>query len=646
MNVQQQIMIGRTEDHGAVRLRTAASTAGLTPEELHAHEELCGGWSDFVPGRFERSLVHVPLPAPDGTAIEAHVVARVRSVELDGGPGVSIHLVRTGPAAFAALGDDPYRLVRTGHLLDRWTPDTAWPEIDVDAIGEDRERGLRAVIPEQYPVLEALLRHALADGPFVLDGDHDDAAIEDLFEHVLHLLPRSFRQRTSFASFVPGPDTDFDIAARRREGSTFRASLRALLTDAPPALDSAHDAYVQGLFEDLRDGAWGRAGARIESFDAEPVVEPDIGDAGVAEAEADAVESAVVEPAIAEPDIAPPAAVEPAGAESDAPEPGVDAPEPGADAPEPTIRFAESGPVTPVAADEVTVVGSETADPAPEPATTTEVEGWGEVELDDESPSSGIPSGVRIGGILLVVLGLGAGAWFALGGSVFGGSPDSRTVVDVDPLEVGVRADLAAYVDDQFARIDEHRSTQPPRFEFRQTLSRRRAGFERQLESTLQATARALDGAIAGVLASPDARDSTVAELLRAEARAVNDLVPRLRRLHAGLAAGRPELLRRSGAGSDLPSSAADSTLAWAEALTAWAGWFEQPGSNDVPPSTPTDGFVVLAASLEASDELSDARARERLVEIWGALPVTLRDPSAEVTGDVPASDEGAGNAR
>ncbi len=639
MNVQQQILIGRDDERGPFGVRTVAATAGLTAAEQQDHEHLCDGWAGFVPGRFGRALVHVPVPTAEGTGIEAHVVAQVRSVDLDAGPGVSIHLVRLGRAGFATLGDDPYRLMRTGHLIEEWTPDTPWPAIDVDAIGEDPERGLRAVIPEQYPVLEALLRHALSDGPLVLAGEHDDAAIEDLFEHLLHLLPRTTRQRTAFASFVADPDAPFDVSARPCEGSTFRASLRALLTDTPPVLDEDREAYVRGLFEDLRAGAWGRAAARIESFEAEPAA------------------PMPPEPAVPVPPEPPvPEASEPV--DDGDPVPTSDAePVPTDEVSGPTIRFAESGPVTPVAPEDVTVVGDEPAsataeveDAAPAPtgaeepvSTTTEVEGWGEVELEPDTPKSESRSARRLVLTLLVVAAVAAGGFLLLRSAPFGAEEPSRTAVDVDPLAVGVRASVATYVDDQFARIEEHRASDPPRFEFRQTLSRRRVGFERQLEATRQAQARAVDDAIAAVLSSDDASDSTVARILRAEAEATRDVLPRLWRLHAGLAAGRPELLRPTGSGSDLPSSAADDIAGWADALSAWASWFEQPETTPVPTGTPTDGLAALAASLPTAGE---AAPTDGVVEIWGDLPVALRSESTDPVETASASDGGTTDAR
>lgn len=661
MNVQQQILIGRADERGTVRIRTAAATAGLSTGEQQDHERLCHGWSGFVPGHFGRALVHVPVPATDGMGIEAHVVAQVRSVDLDDGPGVSIHLVRLGRAGFATLGDDPYRLVRTGHLIEHWTPDVPWPSIDVDAIGEDPERGLRAVIPEQYPVLEALLRHALSDGPLVLAGERDDAAIEDLFEHLLHLVPRTTRQRTSFASFVADPDAPFDVSARPRDGSTFRASLRALLTDTPPALDEEREAYVRGLFEDLCAGAWGRAAARIESFEVEPV------------------EPVPSEPAVSaptEPDVPvasePSAPVPPEPADDGDPLATSDAdPVPAEGVFEPTIRFDESGPVTPATpegddpasataeVEEFVPDAYEVEDPggvdesedrvadadeveAPAP-TTTEVEGWGEVELECDTPGSESRSARRLVLTLLVVAAVGAGGFLLLRGVPFGTEDSSQMAVDVDPLAVGVRASVATYVDDQFARIEEHRATDPPRFEFRQTLSRRRAGFERQLEATREAQARAVDDAIAAVLSSDDASDSTVARILRAEAETTRDVLPRLWRLHAGLAAGRPELLRPTGSGSDLPSSAADDIAGWADALAAWASWFEQPETTPVPTGAPTDGLAALAASLPTTGE---AVSTDGVVEIWGGLPVALRGEPADAVETASASDAGRRDAR
>ena len=631
MQVQQQFLMGRPEAEGTFSFSTVAYDGDL----LHARENeiLCREWMAFAPDAFGQSLVHLPLDDPGEDRTRAHLVALATA--RDG--GVAVHLTRLDPEAYAWLGDDPFRLWRQGVLRSDWDDTTPFAPVEPATIADNLTVGLRAIFPEQYTVLEALLCRVVAGKDFTLGSPQDDPAIEDLLEQLAHLTPRVVRRRQTFSTFASGSARSFALSAAAQDDVSLRSELRALLAAPAPSLDPALQSYVDSMFEHLRAKDFDGARALADGFGRTAGSEPEV--TAEVEAVASLVDDVVVR--IHEPGEVNEAdrtveVIDDVGSEAEAP-----------------IQEAAA------ASAEVYEFGNAMA--ADDPADASEAAAaWSEGILDEETPKPRRRAGFVAA---LVVLLLATGAYGLVHFGVIDlGSPAATTEVTTDWLAVGPRADLASFLDAQETAIRDQRATSTPIFEQRQSLSAHRFDFESDVRSTLTAEKSALDARIASVLAT-SSTDTSVAATLRTTARSIEALVPRLRRLHDAIASGRPEIL---ASGTDAPSRStlADGVDVWVRSLDAWADRFDAFAAGDVMAALPETGAVTpglmalrdLHGALEEEWQLTDDGARrvevmaaasvateraEPVIAVWGALPFALRElvqvgPEPEDDPDAP----------
>lgn len=267
MKVHQQFLVGRRDPDGRVEITTVAASAD--PETVRENESQCRAWIPETPDAVGRALVHVPVGDPAAGGAGDHLVAMLRGSADE----VRIHLLRLDAEAFAVSGDDPFRPWRRGVLLEDWADDSSFPALEPMAIGNGLTAGLRALLPPQYPVLEALLRRTLADDALVLEVEADGPAVEDLLEQVLHLVPRSRRRTLRFHSATV--DDGFDLGARIVPGARLREGLRHLTDASAPVLDAELEDYVTTLFALLRDHDYEGARSFIDDFGATTSVAAD-----------------------------------------------------------------------------------------------------------------------------------------------------------------------------------------------------------------------------------------------------------------------------------------------------------------------------------------------------------------------------------
>lgn len=624
MQVQQQFVLGRPDDTEGFEVTTVAYDGdAMTSRE---NEILCREWMAFAPGAFGRVLVHVPLLDEAQDRIRAHVVALAVSRD----DTVAFHLARFGPEAFARCGDEPFRIWRQGLLREDWDETTGFTPIDPIAVGDGLVQGLRTIFPEQYAVLEALLRRVLGPEPFSLPNDADDPAIEDLFEHLTHVTPRRVRRRQTLCTYASGSSGTFDVVVTMRDGATLRRGLRDLVAAPATELAPAVEGYVDAVFSRLRAKDFEGAAALVDDFDPHA---PPVDEEFVAEEQVDAVATMV--DGIVE-RVHEPADVTDADRTYDA------------------IEAVEHDVVEPEA----------TAEPGFEPdEPDVGVPAWEGAVLDgdEETPRRG-----RKGLIVLVVfLVLVAGGY----GAVHFGVIDVESMLDreVAPqftLTVGPKDTIEAFVDRQIDVIETRRSADVPIFELRQELAAHRVPFESDARATWAAEKAAVDARLRAALAVEAANDSSIAVVLRDAARKTSDVIPRLRALHAAVAAGRPEMLATSiGTGR---SSLADAMESWVAGLEAWALRFEALAAGDTEGAlpegdAPTPGLAAFAtfyASLDSLNVLQIQNADREQVKaakgrayedsqktkaVWGTLPFMLRgliEPIPELTVDDAAEPE------
>lgn len=240
---------------------THATTPGMSASAAERHEQICNRWGEYEPGvEFTRALVHVPLWLDDDPPADpshyATILVTYQGRDAGGRPGALLrHVVRVPAERYQGLDFHPFHLLRTGKLLETWTPDTPFPVLE-PLSDPTRAEDLKAIFPERYGLLRALLGQLLTGGRMHLPSDQDSPAAEETLAQVLELVPVPLRRQLSVASYAQRNTKDFHVSVVRQEGLGFRASLAAVTLEDPADLPVPARRYLDQLFLALEAKDW------------------------------------------------------------------------------------------------------------------------------------------------------------------------------------------------------------------------------------------------------------------------------------------------------------------------------------------------------------------------------------------------------
>jgi hypothetical protein len=243
---------------------THAVTPGLDAAAIEQHEQICNQWGEYEPGAdFTRALVQVPLwnqdPPPGNPSHYAVIQITYQGRDAGGRPGALLrHIVRIPAEMYAALDFNPFHLGRRCELLKAWTPETPFPPMEFPSDPTGAE-DLRAIFPERYPMLRAMLTRLLSEGRLHLPSASDSPAAEEVFGQLMELAPVARRRWLSLATFAYRNAENFAVAAMRQDEASFRRSLQMVQDMRPPQLPPDATGYVNDLFAALERRDWAHA---------------------------------------------------------------------------------------------------------------------------------------------------------------------------------------------------------------------------------------------------------------------------------------------------------------------------------------------------------------------------------------------------
>lgn len=277
--IQQQIYTNLALARLKPGHHTRDRTAGIDGAAQARFEEVCNRWGVYEPGTdFHRALVQIPLwddaPPPAPPSHMLLVLHSNKGRDAQGRLGAVLrHVVKIPADQYARLEHHPFRLLEQGQLLEDWSPSTPLADLVLRPHATTTSE-LQAIFPERYPLLRVLLARLLGDGTAHIPVDSDSAAIEEIFDQAVTLMPLDCRRRLSLATYTFNNPQDYHLAAYHQRDARVRQTLEALESGPAPAVSGDVSAYLDRLFASLQAEDWGQALALIRQTSLPPSGRP------------------------------------------------------------------------------------------------------------------------------------------------------------------------------------------------------------------------------------------------------------------------------------------------------------------------------------------------------------------------------------